>query len=255
MTKKVIDRKEMFETGGALFHPGFSIDCVILGFIDNKLRVLLVKRPIRDQWALPGGFVYKAEDVDEAAGRILATLTGLKDVYLQQFRLFGHPTRSETEYNRKYLDALNVEADDHHWFLQRFITMGYYALIDCPHYIPVSDNPLDKSEWWDVTALPEMMLDHGEIVKSAMETLRMNLNFQPIGCKLLPEKFTLSDLQTLYEIILGKTLDRRNFRRKIQSQDILIKLPEVKEGVAHKAPSYYKFNHEKYNEELSKGFE
>jgi hypothetical protein len=139
------------------------------------------------------------------------------------------------------------------WMFDRFITVGYSALVDFTKVQPVADNFSTACEWFNINNVPEMILDHTNILEKALENLRMQLNYHPVGYNLLPEKFTMPDLQKLYETILDRTLDRRNFQRKIASTGILKRLDETKKGVAHKAPYYYKFDLRKYQKALKGG--
>ena len=233
--------------------PGFSIDCVIFGFHENQLKVLLLKMKGADRWSLPGGFVDKDEEVDNAASRILEFRTGLKNVFLKQFYLFGDPGRSDASVNKKILEQYGVEHDDTHWLLQRFITLGYYALVEFSKAIPKADALSDACEWWEINDLPAMVHDHRKVLDKALENVQRQLSYIPIGFNLLPKKFTMPQLQKLYETILDKQLDRRNFQRRILSFKILNKLEERKTGVAHKAPFLYSFHLENYNKALAEG--
>lgn len=231
-----------------------SVDCVIFGFHENQLKVLLVKHRHRNMWALPGGFIGKDEPTDAAAYRVLKERTGLNEIFLQQFHVFGEPDRSQKEFHIQDLKKDGMEVTDDLWILQRFVTIGYYALVEFSKVTPAEDNLAEKCVWWDVHSLPAFILDHRKIFDKALATLRMQLNFQPIGYNLLPEKFTMPELQKLYETILDKKLDRRNFQRKILAFNILKRLKETKQGVAHKAPYLYSFSLKKYNDALNGGF-
>lgn len=247
--------KNIFLEGEKLFHPGFSVDCVIFGFHSGQLKVLLLKMKNAEQWALPGGFVLKNEHVDTAATRVLQARTGLENIFLRQFYLFGDTRRNDMQLNEHLLKLQGVVCNEDHWFLQRFLSLGYYALVDFSETIPRPDAISDACQWWDLHEVPALIHDHNQILKKALETLRTQLNYQPIGYNLLPEKFTMPELQKLYETILGKELDRRNFQRKILSYNILKKLNEVrKSGAAHKAPFLYSFDLEKYHKALDEGF-
>lgn len=239
--------------GEQAFLHSVSVDCVILGFHEGQLKVLLLKHRHRDMWGLPGGFIYKDEPTDAAAYRVLKERTGLDEVFLKQFYVFGQPDRSSRDFHMQDLAKDGIEISPDHWLLQRFVTIGYYALIEYSKAMPVADALSETCEWWDVHELPTLMLDHQDILNKAMDTLRQQLSYQPIGYNLLPEKFTMPELQKLYETILDKKLDRRNFQRKLLSFNILQRLNETKKGVAHKAPYYYKFDLEKYNAALREG--
>lgn len=240
--KKLIETrsKEHFKN----YIPTLSIDCVIFSFHETTLQVLTVKMKEQENWALPGGYVKKEENVDEAAVRILKDRTGTENIYLQQFYTFGNLKRSESAFD-KYSDDL--------WHKQRFVSIGYYALTEHSNVKLNVDEYSSVVEWQSIDNLPSFMMDHKTILDKALVTLREQLNNHPIGYNLLPEKFTMPELQRLYEIILGKKLNRGNFYRKILRYDILIKLDESRKGGAHKAPDLYSFDLEKYNNALKDG--
>lgn len=229
-----------------------SLDCVIFGFHNSQLKVLLLKMKYTHEWALPGGFVKLNETVEEAAARVLRERTSVGDIFLKQFRVFSDPERSKINPAVKDL----IESGDHpdmEWFEKRFISIGMYALVDFTKVIAVPDYFSEEAVWKSLDEIGTLMLDHNLIVQKALNTLRLQISYQPIGYNLMYEKFTMPELQSLYETILGKTLDRRNFQRKILSFDILTKLPETKKGGAHKAPFLYEFNIENYKKALENG--
>ena len=236
------------------FLQGLSIDCVIFGFHANELKILLLKLKNMEKWALPGGFVGKDEDVDQAVSRVLRERTGLEGIFLQQFHFFGEADRSNHEHAAKIVakDVIPKELFD--WFNQRFITLGHYALVE---YSKVKDPSPDYTsevcEWRPISNLPELMLDHHKIFSKAHETLKRHLNYEPIGMNLLPKQFTMPELQALYETLLGRKLDRRNFQRKMLSYDIFIQTGKRRTGGAHKAPWLYEFDEEKYQQALLDG--
>lgn len=235
-------------------HPGLSVDCVIFGFHENKLKVLLLKMKGLDKWALPGGFVSINKDVDEEAVNVLKRRTGLENIFLRQFYLFGNVSRNEPGHADLMVARKIIKPALRDWFNQRFITAGYYALVDYSRVkAPTPDQISEICDWKSLHDLPEMILDHLEIIQKAHDTLKKELNYQPIGLNLLPEKFTMPELQSLYETVLEKTLDRRNFRRKMLSYDILTQTNERRSGGAHKAPMLYQFDQEKYHQAIEKG--
>jgi ADP-ribose pyrophosphatase YjhB (NUDIX family) len=244
----IIENKEVYM-------PSLSVDCVIFGFHDNQLKVLLLKIKNAKEWALPGGFILKNEAVNESAKRVLTERTGLSQIFLQQFDVFGDPKRSDANFHRKVLHKLGIEIDKNHWLFRRFVTIGYYALVEYSYVTARPDSFSDECTWRDVNDLPEMMMDHRQILERGLETVRRDLNYHPVGYNLLPEKFTMPELQKLYETILSKKLDRRNFQRKILSYGILKRLKEVKKGGAHKAPYLYSFNLRKYEQALNEGLQ
>ncbi|WP_242923217.1 NUDIX hydrolase [Pontibacter liquoris] len=246
---------DILQNGHKLLHPGLSVDCVIFGFHGNQLKVLLLRMKHAAQWALPGGFVRKEEDVDDAAVRVLQSRTGLEDVFLRQFYLFGEVARSEPNLNGEMMVRQGKAPDQDHWLRQRFVSMGYYALVDFQTAVPRPDPISDACAWWDLQQVPVLALDHSQILAKALETLRRQLTYQPIGYNLLPEKFTMPELQKLYETILNKALDRRNFQRKMLGYGILKRLEERKSGGAHKAPYLYSFDKERYQLALQDGLQ
>ncbi|MFI5185967.1 MAG: NUDIX domain-containing protein [Chitinophagales bacterium] len=253
MAKKSI--KDFIVEGTEVYLPSLSLDCVIFGFHEDQLKVLLLRMKNAKPWSLPGGFIFKNEDVDEAAERVLKERTGLSKIFLQQFNVFGKPKRSDSDFHRKVLRKDGIELSDDHWLFRRFVTIGYYALVEYSYVNPKPDNFSDLCLWRDVNDLPEMMMDHLQIVQKALHTLRLHLNYHPVGYNLLPQKFTMPQLQKLYETILDKRLDRRNFQRKILSYNILKRLKEVKKGVAHKAPYLYRFDLRNYQNALQQGLQ
>lgn len=229
-----------------------SIDCVVFGFHENELKVLLLKAKYAGKWALPGGFILVLEHLDDAAKRILKERTGLDKIYLHQFYAFSDPERSTKKINQEFLKNMGIKAEKS-WMFERFISVGYSALVDFTKVQPVADIFSDECDWFNIHKIPEMILDHENILEKALENLRIQLNFQPVGYNLLPLKFTMPELQKLYETILERKLDRRNFQRKMLDTGILERLDETKKGVAHKAPFYYKFDLHKYKKVLKAG--
>jgi ADP-ribose pyrophosphatase YjhB (NUDIX family) len=229
--------------------PQLTLDCVVLGFHRDQLRVLLLRWKGTQEWSLPGGPVNQAESVDGAAYRILKERTGLEQIFLQQFHVFGEVVRYDRQ---KIQEKLKHLIDPDKWY-QRAVSLGYYALVDYSKVQPSPDEFTDECAWWNLKELPELLFDHIHIIEEAKKALRLQLSWAPIGNKLLPDKFTLPELQRLYETILGRTLDPRNFQRKMLSMDILDRLPERRKGGAHKSPYLYQFNQEKYEAVLKEG--
>ena len=188
-------------------HVLVALDCIIFGFDKNELKLLLIKRdfePEMGKWSLMGGFLQSNESLDEGAGRILNNLTGLKNIYLEQLHSFGEVNRDPVE---------------------RTISVAYYSLID----IHSHDKELVKqnsASWFSLNEIPDLIFDHEKMVNSALKMLRSKASHQPVGFELLPEKFTLPELQKLYEGIYSTSLDKRNFRRRILAMDVLIKTEE-----------------------------
>jgi 8-oxo-dGTP diphosphatase len=244
-----LSETDFFKEGHIHFLPHISIDCVIFGFHNNELKVLLLQFKDTLRWCLPGGFIFRDEPMDDAAVRILKSRTGLHNVYLQQFRAFGDPNREHDKHTiHKMLAAKNKS-----WLHERFITIGYWAIVDFSKVKPMPDLFSKACAWYDIHKVPKLILDHNVILKEALHSLQRNVNEYPLGKNLLPSEFTMPDLQKLYETILKKKLDRRNFQKKILSLGILQRLKQRKEGVAHKAPFLYKFDEKKYQRAMKEG--
>lgn len=226
--------------------PHLSIDCVIFGFHGGELKILLLKWRHVGGWSLPGGYIRMDESLDDAAQRVLASRTGLKEVYLQQFGAFGGLDRRERETLTTFLDGLGMPVTDDFSFAKRVVTIGYFALVDFQKAIPTVDAHAEDCRWWDFHDRPALLFDHDRIVERALHTLRRQLDEQPLGPNLLPEKFTMPELQKLYETVLGRELDRRNFQRKVQDLGLVVRLPERRTGGAHRAPYLYRFDMERW---------
>ena len=210
------------------FNIAFSVDNVIFGLEDSVLKVLLIKRkqdPFKDEWALPGELVYPDEDLDDAPKRVLEEMTGLTDVYLEQVHTFGKVDRHPRG---------------------RVITVAYYSLVNMQALNPKAAAQAKSVKWFNVFDIKKLPFDHHKILQSCVEQLQKSVKVHPIGFGLLPEKFTLSDVQALYEAVLNKPLDKRNFRKKFLSMEILVDVNEYQTGVAHRPAKLFKFEIEKY---------
>jgi len=213
------------------FDSVFSIDCVIFGFDAGVLKVLLIERneePFKNSYALPGYIVEHDESIDDAAERILYELTGLRDISIRQFHTFGDVNRHPQG---------------------RVVSIGYFALIRITgqkELSPVTQFA-SKAFWHPVNELPKLAFDHTIIFNRAFKKIRAKLNYEPIAFDLLPEKFTLTQLQLLYEAVLDKKLDKRNFRKKMLSYGFLKELAEKQKGVSYRAAKLYKFDRRKYS--------
>jgi hypothetical protein len=174
--------------------------------------------------------------------------TGLSNIFFRQFHVFSDPRREKNKEQYRYSQLGG-------WLTQRFITVGFYALVEFSKVSPRADMFSEEARWWDVDSVPKLFLDHNDIFSKALKTLRLSLNDHPIGYELLPSKFTMPELQRLYETILDKSLDRRNFQKKMLGLGILERLKERKTGGAHKAPYLYKFNKAKYDKALKQGLQ
>jgi len=218
-------------------HPrgALTVDCVVFGFDTGSLKVLLIKRglpPFRGKWALPGGFVHLDETLDEAAMRELREETGLRRVFLEQLYTFGAVKRDPRE---------------------RVVSVAYYALVKLSDHSTQAATDASDARWFPIDALPALAFDHQEIAREALKRLQGKVRYQPIGFELLPEKFTLSQLQNMYETILGHELDKRNFRKKILSFGFIRPLDEyLKEG-AHRPAQLFQFEPELYRKSIECG--
>ncbi|UZD24140.1 NUDIX domain-containing protein [Algoriphagus halophytocola] len=221
--------------------PNLSYDSVIFGFSGEKLKILVLEYHNLKTHALPGGFIKKDENLDDAVKRGLMERTGLEEIYLEQFHTFGSMDRYSPQVMRRIMEEQGEEVTSDHWLLGRFITVGYYALINYENVTPTPDELSDSIDWYDYDSLPELMMDHNDIVSKALEHLRTHLDQKLLSMNLLPEKFTMKDLQQLYEAILGEKLNRANFQRKMLALDILERHDKLYSGGSHKAPYLYSF--------------
>jgi len=207
--------------------PSVSVDCVILGFEDERLKVLLIQHrggPRDGEWALPGDFVKKNMDLEKMPYDVLRRLTGIKDIFVDQLGAFGAKERVD---------------------YRRIVTIGYYALISPQKYDLSIGLGAQSVEWFDVEDTPCLIFDHSLILNTAIEKLQKDLETKPIGHELLPEEFTLTQMQKLYEAILGEKQDTRNFRRKINNLKILIDTGKVDDTAPHRAPKLFSFDKSK----------
>jgi 8-oxo-dGTP diphosphatase len=227
------------QTDDYLHHIAF--DSVIFGFSGEKLKILILEYHNTGLFALPGGFVRKDEDLNEAVRRGLKERTGLDNIYLEQFYTFGDVARYKPEVMEQIINANRLPGADLSWLLERFVSVAYYALINYEEVVPTPDALSDSCTWYEVEKLPPLMLDHGQIVKKALETLRENINRKLVGGNLLPARFTMKELQQVYEAILGEKLHRGTFQRKILSLGVLKRHEKQYSGAANKAPFLYSF--------------
>jgi 8-oxo-dGTP diphosphatase len=218
--------------------PAVTVDCVVFGVdLDEcDLKVLLIQRdrePFQGKWALPGGYVHMDESLEQAARRELAEETNLTDVYLEQLYTFGDVNRDPRG---------------------RIVTVAYYALVKLGDYRVRGDTDARDAAWFSVHDVPPLAFDHDRLLAVARERLRNKVRYEPVGFELLPPKFTLTQLQLLYEIILGMPLDKRNFRKKLLSLDLLVALDEIEKDVMHRAARLYCFDKQKYERNKQRGF-
>jgi 8-oxo-dGTP diphosphatase len=213
-----------------------TVDCVVFGFDGGGLEVLLIQRalePFKGKWALPGGFVRVDETIDDAARRELAEETGLQNVFLEQLYTFGEVARDPRE---------------------RVVSVAHYALVKLSDHTAKAATDAAEAEWFPISKLPRLAFDHADIVAAALDRLQGKVRYQPIGFELLPPKFTLSELQHLYEVILGTGLDKRNFRKKVLGFGLLVPLNETQMSGRHRPAQLFRFDADKYGKLKKRGF-
>lgn len=211
-----------------------AVDCIIMSYHENDLYVLLAKRqfePMKGKWSLMGGFVNKGESVNEAAGRVLDEFTGIEDIFMEQLGAYGEVERDLGE---------------------RVVSIAYYALVDMDKFDTSRAIKYD-ARWMKITHLPDLIFDHSKMVKDTIKTLQRIAAVKPIGFNLLGDRFTLPVLQSLYEAIYQETIDKRNFRKKFLSMDILEKLDEKDKGSSKRGAYYYQFDKDKYDQLIQQG--
>ena len=244
----------MSEIPSLNLNPNVSVDCVVFGFDVSGLKVLIIERDNPDNtegknFQLPGDLIRNSENLDQAANRVLQELTGLDNLYLTQFSAFGDPSRVKRENDLEWLRSIRKDPD------ARVVTIGYFSLIKPDNFKPAANSFARKAEWIQIKDIPELAFDHNLILDEALKALQLKMRSEPVGFELLPAKFTLGQLQNLYETVLEFEMDKRNFRRKILSTDILIPLEEKQRGVAHKPAKLYAFNQSAYNHSISPMFD
>ncbi len=221
---------------GGYKKPGVTVDCVVFGLDEQDLKIILIERdlePFKGRWALPGGFIHLNESLEQAAMRELKEETGIESVFLEQLYTFGQVSRDPRD---------------------RVISIAYYALVNLRDYTIKAATDARSAAWFSVDDIPQLAFDHNGIVDVALKRVKGKVRYEPIGFELLPEKFTLTELQRMYEKILEQNVDKRNFRKKILSMDLLKELDEVQMDVAHRAARLYKFDEKKYLQLKDKGF-
>lgn len=250
------DRAKSIEFLGSdanAYVPHLAVDCVVFGFHGGALKLLLTHWRRRPRWSLPGGFVLRDESLDDAARRVLRMRTGLENSYLEQFHTFGNPRRGDVRI-AKMFDAVAGNGSAPAWIKERVISVGYYALVDWSEVTPAADGILtDDCRWWDLADHPPLLFDHDDMVQRALCVLRSQLGHRPIGLNLFPKQFTLPELQRLYESILGRPVDRRNFQKKMRDSGILERIGQRRGKGIRRAPYLYRFDPQRYREALDEG--
>jgi 8-oxo-dGTP diphosphatase len=251
------ESQENFVLNSDLYLRNVAVDNVIFGYHDKEIKVLLQRPFVVDKWTITGGYIKKTESIEEAAARVALLRTGLKDIYLQQFRSFGNPKRSlDPGFTLEHIKvAIGSGIDLDPWIFEYFVSVGFYTLTEFAT-VTVKKGVFDaECQWWPVKDLPPLMFDHKLIVQEALSAMRLHIAHHPIGYELLPKKFTLPEIHALYETILEKTLDIRNFAKRLNATGIVTKLDETRAIGPHRAPFLYKFNKKKYQKGLKTGID
>ena len=215
--------------------PALTTDCVVFGLDEDDLKILLIQRdiaPFEGEWALPGGFIRMGESVDDCARRELEEETGLKGIFLEQLYTLGLSDRDPREH---------------------VVTVAYYALVNLIDHAPKAATDARNAAWFALDDMPDLAFDHDEILSAARDRLKGKVRYQPIGFELLPKKFTLFQLQRVYEIVLESKIDKRNFRKKVSKLGILIETDEVEKDVPHRAAKLYRFDKKHYKKLKEQG--
>jgi hypothetical protein len=234
------------------YQQGVSVDCVVFGFHDKTLKVLLSKFNCFNKWMLPVGLIMKDEDMDAAAERILKKYTGLSDIYLRQFNVFGSKMRPNIKEHTDFMRKMGV-SNEGHWISQRLIGIAYYALVEYSR-VYVRPGAGEDIRWFNINEIPSLYSDHNNIIEKALSHIRIQLRDAPVIYRLLPEKFSFSELRCIYEAILEEELDRRNFQRKMTSAGYVFQLKESWKKPGIKPTSLFSFNKEKCDEILDSLF-
>ncbi|MDZ7719835.1 MAG: NUDIX domain-containing protein [Balneolaceae bacterium] len=235
------DKEGHTEENWDKYLPGLAIDCVIVGYHERELKILIMEYENTDLYALPGGFIEKEEDLDNAASKVLYERTGLKNIYLNQFHTFGKHDRNDTEAMKIIMKNNGIAFDENHWLLHRFVSVGYVALVDYKAVNPSPGIMSSKCTWFDLDSIPPLIQDHQKIIDQALLYLKNHVDDRLLGANLLVDTFTMKDLQKLHETILGKRLHRTGFHRKMMDSGHLKRLGKKKTGKAHRSPYLYRF--------------
>jgi 8-oxo-dGTP diphosphatase len=237
---------EFIANGHKTYLPHLTIDCVIFGYHEQQLKILLAKWKGLTGYSLPGGFIGRTETLSVAAHRILKERTSLDKVFLQQFHTFGDSAFRSQDHKYPQLPKDS-------WLQDRTLSIGYYALVEYSRVKVEEDILTEKYVWEDIEKIPALLFDHNEMLEKAWHHMRINLYHQPIGYNLLEKKFTLPEIQSLYETILGKPLDRRNFPKKLMSLGLIKDTNQVRSIGQHRSPKLYTFDKKKYDQCLREG--
>jgi 8-oxo-dGTP diphosphatase len=240
------------------YMPGLAINCIVFGYHNRELKVLCTRQETLSEWYIPSGHIKKDEGINQAAYRILKERTGVTGLFLKQFQTFGDENRSfaSSELSAQLAQLPPLILEKINWMVnRRHVAICYYALVEYSKVVPQTDFFSSEWMWADVQMLPPMLFDNQQMVIEALKTMRRELHYEPIGMNLLPEKFTIAEIQSLYETILDKKLDNRNFVKKLVSLEILRKTDEKRSIGGHRSPTLFKFNKRAYSKALKQEFE
>jgi 8-oxo-dGTP diphosphatase len=253
--KNLKELKKFLERGYVEYRPNITVDCAIFGYHNGELKLLLVKNKVVTKWCLPGGYIRKDENLDQAAARVTAERTGIANLFLKQFKAFGNTDRGHNKAfdPEFFFELTGFKISEDNWLSGKTVSIGFYAISDIVNAAPQTDFLSSECCWFSVDELPELGFDHDEMVREAFATMRMHLYHFPIGKNLLPSKFTLKEIKLFYEVMSGKTLHDSNFPSKLISIGLIVKTKEKKSIGAHRSPTYYKFNDKAYGKALREG--
>jgi 8-oxo-dGTP diphosphatase len=249
--KKINDKelsegiKKFLNTVDELYMPAVTVDTVIFGFHNDRLKVLLLRLGNTPYFVLPGGYIGKDEDLDDAALRILRERTGLQNIYLEQFYTTGKADRTQGKIATELVEKIAGKIPQVKWFEQRFVSVCYYALVDNAQMHPRPEPFFTQFKWVDVKRVPRLLYDHNSIIQKALRRLRLDLDEKLVGFNLMRKTFTMNELQRLYEVVYQKEFVRTNFQRKMLSLGVLERLEKQYSGKSHKAPYLYRFTESK----------
>jgi ADP-ribose pyrophosphatase YjhB (NUDIX family) len=251
-----IGASEIILNGPKYFFRNISVINVIFGYHEKLLKILLQRPSGTDKWLLPIGYIKRIETIEEAASRTIEARTKLKNLYLKQFKSFGKQTIWDEHLLTPILIrwAPDAKLDSTNWLLDSFVSIGYYTLAEFSSVEPSGEYLNEECKWWEINNIPEIMFDHQNIISEALNALRIDIHHFPLGIELLPPKFTLPEIHCLYETILDRKLDYRNFSKKLIATGIIKRLDEKRNIGAHRSPYLCVFNEENYKNKLIEGF-
>lgn len=233
-----MDVKDIIQNGSNYFLPHLSLDLVIIGYQQDQLKCLLLK--LGDKWALPGGYISRKESVDEAALNTLKIRTGLDQAHLKFLSVFGSPDRQFGEDFRYFIEKTGLPWNKDYFINQRFVTLSYYSLVDIATTHPVPGQFDEAIDWFSFDALPDLWLDHLEIISTARQRLKEDIKQEHVTYNLLPDAFTMPQLHALHQAILEEKLDRSRFQKKMLSSGIFERLPQLRKESPGRNPYLYK---------------